>query len=109
MQKHSIKNFDELATTPNRKIALEIMEAGLDAINTERVVLSSVSIVGNILFVRGKPFNLTEYKKIKVVGLFTHFANAKNPAFPKDTKKQTELFCKYIFKIHDENIIALAD
>ena len=68
MQKHSIKNFDELATTPNRKIALEIMEAGLDAINTERVVLSSVSIVGNILFVRGKPFNLTEYKKIKVVG-----------------------------------------
>ena len=31
-------------------------------------------------------------KKIKVVGLYTHFANAKNPAFPKDTKKQIEIF-----------------
>jgi alanine racemase len=31
-------------------------------------------------------------KKIEVVGLFTHFANAKNPAFPKETKKQVELF-----------------
>jgi len=31
-------------------------------------------------------------KKIEVVGLFTHFANAKNPAFPKETKMQVELF-----------------
>ena len=38
---------------------------------------------------------IKENKKIKVVGLFTHFANAKNPAFPKDTKKQTELFNKW--------------
>jgi glycerate-2-kinase len=68
MEKHWIKNFDELAITPNRKIALEIMEAGLDAINTEKVINSFVSVVGNILFVKGKPFNLTKYKKIKVVG-----------------------------------------
>ncbi len=68
MQKRWIKNFDELATTPNRKITLEIMEAGLDAIDTEKVIDSSVSIVGNILFVKGKPFNLTNYKKIKVIG-----------------------------------------
>jgi len=68
MEKRWIKNFDELAITPNRKIALEIMEAGLDAINTDQVVESSVSVVGNILFVKGKPFNLTKYKKIKVIG-----------------------------------------
>lgn len=68
MEKHWVKNFDELAITPNRKIALEIMEAGLDAINTEKVINSFVSVVGNILFVKGKPFNLTKYKKIKVVG-----------------------------------------
>lgn len=68
MQKRWIKNFDELATTLNRKIALEIMEAGLDAIDTEKVIDSSVSVVGNILFVKGKPFNLTNYKKIKVIG-----------------------------------------
>jgi glycerate 2-kinase len=63
-----IKNFNELATTPNRKMALQIAQAGLDAINTGSVVDSSVSVVGNILFVKGKPFNLDKYKKIKVVG-----------------------------------------
>ena len=42
---------------------------------------------------------LTEIKKTTnrtghqaVVGLYTHFAMAKNPAFPKQTKKQIELF-----------------
>ena len=68
MNKGLIKNFDELATTLNRKIALEIMEAGFDAINTKEVINSSVSLVGNILFIKGKEFNLTEFKKIKIVG-----------------------------------------
>ena len=68
MTAHSIKNFDELATTPNRKIALEIIETGLEAINTEKVMESSISVVGNILFIKSKPFNLTKYNKIKVVG-----------------------------------------
>lgn len=31
-------------------------------------------------------------KKIDVVGLYTHFASAKNPAFPEYTKKQIEEF-----------------
>ena len=35
MQKSLIKNFEKLATSSNRKIALEIMEAGIEAINTE--------------------------------------------------------------------------
>ncbi|OGI70992.1 hypothetical protein A3B84_02335 [Candidatus Nomurabacteria bacterium RIFCSPHIGHO2_02_FULL_35_13] len=63
-----IKNFNDLATTPNRKMALEIMEAGLSAISTKKIVESSVSVVGNILFIKGKPFNLAKYKKIKIVG-----------------------------------------
>lgn len=33
--------------------------------------------------------------KIKVVGLYTHFASAKNPAFPKDTNNQIEIFNKW--------------
>ncbi len=32
-----------------------------------------------------------------VEGLYTHFANAKNPAFPKDTKEQMTEFLKWIF------------
>jgi len=63
-----IKNFDELATTPNRKMALEIIESGLDAIGTEKVINSSISLVGSFLFIKGKSFNLAKFKKIKVVG-----------------------------------------
>lgn len=39
-------------------------------------------------------------KKIIVEGLFTHFASAKNPAFPSNTLKQIELFNQWrgIFK-----------
>ena len=67
MEGNQIKNFDELATTPNRKMALEIIKSGLDAINTTKVVDSSVSVIGNILFIKGKPFNLAKYERIKVV------------------------------------------
>jgi len=33
--------------------------------------------------------------KLKVIGLYTHFAAAKNPAFPKDTKNQIAIFEKW--------------
>lgn len=68
MGKILIKNFDELATTPNRKLALEIIEAGITAINTEKVIDSSISIVGDTLFIKEKEFDLAKFKNIKVVG-----------------------------------------
>ena len=68
MQKNLIKNFDELATTENRKMILEIAGAGLSAINTENVVLNSIKLEGNILSVKGENFDLSKYKNIKVVG-----------------------------------------
>src|ERR1035437_4644664 len=68
MNNSVIKNFDELSTTPNRKIILEIVEAGIDSINTKKVMDSSVSLQGNILSVKGREFDLAKFKKIKVVG-----------------------------------------
>ncbi len=68
MSERLIKNFDELAITPNRKIALEIMEAGLNSINTEKVINSSIFFSNNILNIKGKEFNLNKFKNIKVVG-----------------------------------------
>jgi len=44
-----IKNFDELVTTENRKNALKIMEAGLDAINTEEVIKNKGPIVAALI------------------------------------------------------------
>ncbi|OIO29551.1 hypothetical protein COX93_00890 [Candidatus Nomurabacteria bacterium CG_4_10_14_0_2_um_filter_30_12] len=63
-----IKNFDELAITPNRKIALEIMEAGYNAISTEKVIDAYIYLVGNILSIKEKEFDLSKFKNIKIVG-----------------------------------------
>lgn len=63
-----IKNFDELATTENRKNALKIVEAGLDAINTEEVIKNKIKLENDILSINGENFDLNKFKKIKVVG-----------------------------------------
>jgi len=68
MQKKWIKNFDELAITENRKLALEIAEAGLRAIATEEVILNKIKLENNILSVMGQSFDLNNFKRIKVVG-----------------------------------------
>jgi glycerate-2-kinase len=73
---HSVKNFNELATTENRRLALQIVESGLDAINTERVINSSVLLTEDTLFIKGKEFNLAKYKKIKVIGFGKASSNA---------------------------------
>ncbi|KKQ35396.1 MAG: Glycerate 2-kinase [Candidatus Nomurabacteria bacterium GW2011_GWB1_37_5] len=68
MQNKWIKNFEELAVTPERKNALEIAEAGLQAISTADVVANSVKLEENILIMKGEKFDLSKFKKIKVIG-----------------------------------------
>jgi len=63
-----IKNFEELATTENRRAALLIAEAALQALDTQKVVERSVSFQGDILKVQGENFDLAKFKNIKVVG-----------------------------------------
>ena len=62
------KNFDEIATTPNRKTILEIIEAGLNAISTKKVISHSISLEGDVLKISGETFDLNKFKNIKVVG-----------------------------------------
>ncbi len=68
MRKHWIKNYEDIATTENRKVALAIAEAGLDAINTEMVIKRSIQLDGEILSIQGQTFDLSKFSKIKVVG-----------------------------------------
>lgn len=68
MTKKWVKNIEELATTENRKLALQIAESGLDAINTEKVILDSLKLENNILSIKGEDFDLSKFKRIKVVG-----------------------------------------
>lgn len=68
MIKRWIKNFDELAETDDRKLALTIAEAGIESISTETVISNSVRLEGDTLKVLGESFDLSKFKKIKVVG-----------------------------------------
>lgn len=68
MQKQWFKNYDELATSPNRKIAFDIANAGYNAIDTELVVANLVQLENNILTIADKSFDLNNFNKIKVIG-----------------------------------------
>ncbi len=64
-----IKNFESLATNKLRKDALEIVEAGLEAIDTTKVIESNIKLVGNELKIAGESFNLKLFKKVYLVGV----------------------------------------
>ncbi len=68
METRWIKNFDDLATTVNRKMALEIVEAGFESISTEIVIKNKIKLENNILFINDESFDLNKFKNIKVVG-----------------------------------------
>ena len=68
MNKKFIKNFEELAINKNREIILSIAETGLASINTEEVILNSIKLEGDVLRIMGESFDLSKFKKIKVIG-----------------------------------------
>ncbi|MEI6280853.1 MAG: DUF4147 domain-containing protein [bacterium] len=63
-----IKNIYDLGTTENRKLALCIAEAGYESIDTRNVVFNSIKLQDNVLTILGESFDLSKFKKIKVVG-----------------------------------------
>lgn len=64
-----VKNFDELALSDSRKLALTLVEAGLAAINTEAAIKSAVRIEGGTLHVKDEAFPLTAIDRLFVVGV----------------------------------------
>lgn len=53
-----IKNFEELAVTPSRRAALEIAEAGLEAIDTEKVIKENVKLEDGNVVIAGEKLAL---------------------------------------------------
>lgn len=64
-----IKNGEELATTPLRRDALEILEAGYRAVLTKEIVGKQVEINGQQLKIDGQIFSLNAYERIFFVGI----------------------------------------
>jgi len=63
-----IQNFSDLAVTEKRKVALEIVEAGLSAIQPEKVLGEAFRLKDNTLTIQGEIFDLSSYKRIFLVG-----------------------------------------
>ena len=64
-----IKNYPQLAVTETRAIALEIAEAGLQAIDTERVIRETVSFSDDTLIIDGEKILLEGVGRIIVAGI----------------------------------------
>lgn len=64
-----IKNFSKLAVSKERKDALKIAEAGLEAIDTRKIILNKVKLQKNSLVINKKVFSLKDTKNIYVVAI----------------------------------------
>src|SRR3989344_4964718 len=63
-----IQNFDALASTPERKDALKIIEAAYEAIDSEKVVRASVRLDGAMLTIGEERVDLSKYERVFMVG-----------------------------------------
>lgn len=63
-----IRNFQELATTPERETVLNLIETGYNAINTDSVIQKALTVSNGILHINGRTFTLADYEHIYVVG-----------------------------------------
>jgi len=63
-----IKNFERLAITETRKVALEIIEAGLEAIDTEKIIHQSVKLEKETLTINDLQIDLKN-KNLYICGI----------------------------------------
>lgn len=74
-----IKNFDKLATSPQRKIVLDLIETALFSIQAENVIDKNIIVSDNILKIKDKTFDLREFNRIFLIGFGK--GSAKNSKF----------------------------
>lgn len=63
-----IKNFRELAKTPERKVVLELVEAALASIQPEQVFRENIHRNGNILTIAEQEFDLNKFERVFLLG-----------------------------------------
>ncbi|MBI4092039.1 MAG: DUF4147 domain-containing protein [Candidatus Levybacteria bacterium] len=63
-----IKNFDDLARTPERKIVLELVEAALASIQPEKVFEQNIRRHGSILTIVDQEFDLDNFERVFLLG-----------------------------------------
>ncbi|RJQ13462.1 DUF4147 domain-containing protein [Candidatus Parcubacteria bacterium] len=64
-----IKNYKELSKTPLRAAALKIAEAGLQSVDTEKIINQLIRLEKNILYIRSDQYRLADLERILIVGI----------------------------------------
>lgn len=63
-----IKNFDQLASTPQRKVVLELIETALESIQSKNVINREIKVEGNTLTIMDKSFDLANFDRVFLIG-----------------------------------------
>lgn len=63
-----VQNFDTLGSTPERKIVLEILNAGLESIQPQKVIKENITFQNNILKLKDQSFDLSNYYNVFLIG-----------------------------------------
>ncbi|MBU4502732.1 MAG: DUF4147 domain-containing protein [Nanoarchaeota archaeon] len=63
-----IKNLKDIGKTEDRKIAISIIEKGIESVLPENVINNNVKLESGILKIQDKEFNLEDYNKIFIIG-----------------------------------------
>jgi hydroxypyruvate reductase len=64
----SIDDRGRLASSPARELALDCLEAGIDAAHPESVLRDAVALDGNTLRIEGASYDLADYDEVVAVG-----------------------------------------
>src|SRR5438445_12365764 len=64
-----IKNYDQLATSENRKLVLDVIESAFASIQPHAVLDTHFVINGDKLTIVDKEFTLSDFERIHLVGL----------------------------------------
>ncbi|MEK7465698.1 MAG: DUF4147 domain-containing protein [Patescibacteria group bacterium] len=64
-----IKNFDTLAKTDMRRAALEIVESGLQAVDTDAVIRKNIRLEDDVLSIAGQTYLLKNIRRVFVVAV----------------------------------------
>src|SRR3989344_4656685 len=63
-----IKNFDQLAATPQRKIVLELIEEALSSIQSENIINNSIKLDRDNFWIKDKNFDLSSFERVFLIG-----------------------------------------
>ncbi len=63
-----IKNYSSLNTSPQRKLALDLIETALESIQPRKVLKNKIKLENNTIEIDNKKYNLSDFEHIYIVG-----------------------------------------